>query len=88
MRVEAEFIPLRDAAEKLGVPMSFLRVEAIAGRVPVLRAGRRLLFNIVAVREAFVARGLQKSIDDRTDALTIEPREAERARREPQDGVT
>ena len=55
MRADAEFIPLRAAAEKLGVPMTFLRVEALAGRVPVLRAGRRLLFNVVSAREALVA---------------------------------
>ncbi len=87
MRAEAEFIPIRDAAEKLGVPMSFLRAEAIAGRVPVLRAGRRLLFNVAAVREALVARGLQKFIDDSTDTLTqsIEPREAELGGRQPQE---
>ena len=53
---DPEFICLREAAERLGVPMAFLRVEADAGRVPYLRAGRRLLFDVHSVHRALVER--------------------------------
>ncbi|MFO0840681.1 MAG: DNA-binding protein [Phycisphaerae bacterium] len=43
------FLSLRRTAARLGVPASWLRAEALAGRVPHLRAGRRLLFNPTAV---------------------------------------
>ena len=39
-----------------GIPMTFLRTEARAGRVPFLRAGRRLLFDVLSVHQALVAR--------------------------------
>ena len=51
-----EFIPLREAAERLGVPMTFLRAEALAGRIPFLRAGGRLLFDLQSTHRAIVDR--------------------------------
>lgn len=57
MRTEpnpAEFVPLRDASRALGVPMTFLRREALRGTIPCLRASRRMLFNVASTREALL----------------------------------
>lgn len=54
--VAAKYVSLINAARKLGLPMAWLRREAGAGRVPVLRVGRRLLFNVEAVEVALLAR--------------------------------
>ena len=51
-----EFTPLRAAAERLGLPMSFLRAEALAGHLPFLRAGRRILFDVPSTHRALVDR--------------------------------
>ena len=51
---DPEFIPLREAAERLGVPMSFLRAEALAGRIPFLRAGGRMLFDLLSTHRALL----------------------------------
>ncbi len=53
---DPEFIPVREAAERLGVPMSFLRAEALAGRIPFLRAGGRMLFDLQSTHRAIVER--------------------------------
>jgi hypothetical protein len=52
----SELLSLPLAARRLRVPAGWLRSEALAGRVPVLRAGRRLLFNVDAVRAALLER--------------------------------
>lgn len=49
-------VSLRPLAERLKVSAAWLREEALAGRVPVLRAGRRLLFNARAVERALLDR--------------------------------
>lgn len=53
---DSTFIALRQAASRLGVPIAWLRDEAEGGRVPCLRAGRRLLFNVDQVRSALKER--------------------------------
>lgn len=58
------FLDLRRAAHILGVPMSWLRNEADAGRVPCLRAGRRLLFNLAAVKAALLERAAADDDDN------------------------
>jgi hypothetical protein len=50
------FVPLRRAAARLGVPAAWLRAEAVAGRVPSLRVGRRLLMNPEAVERVLLER--------------------------------
>jgi hypothetical protein len=50
------FRPLRTVARQLGVPSAWLKAEAEAGRVPVLRAGRRFLFNPEAVQQILLKR--------------------------------
>ena len=59
---EAKFVPLRKAAARLGVPVSWLEAEAKAGRIPHLKPGRRLLFNIEAVAEALLERAGATSV--------------------------
>lgn len=51
-----DLMTLARAARHLGVPQSWLRQQADAGTVPVLRAGNRLLFNVGCVREALAAK--------------------------------
>jgi len=46
------YLPLEPAASTLGVPRTWLRREADAGRIPCLRIGRRRLFDVESVREA------------------------------------
>ena len=50
------FVPLQQAAGCLGVPAAWLKAEAEARRIPHLKAGRRLLFNVIAVEEVLLAR--------------------------------
>ena len=55
-KTSGSFLPVAHAASRLGVPAKWLRAEAAAGRVPCLRAGRRLLMNPQAVEAALLAR--------------------------------
>jgi len=57
--VSGSFVPLKVAAIRLGLPAAWLRAEAVAGRVPCLRAGRRLLVNPPAVERALLDRARQ-----------------------------
>lgn len=50
------FLSLHRTAARLGVPAAWLRAEALAGRIPYLRAGRRFLFNPPAVEAALLLR--------------------------------
>lgn len=40
------------AAQATGVPVTWLKAEAKAGRVPCLKVGLRYLFDLTALREA------------------------------------
>ena len=51
----AELLSLVRMARRLGVTQDWLRGQADAGNVPCLRAGKRYLFNAVAVQEALAA---------------------------------
>lgn len=50
------FVSLRQAAFRLGVAVTWLKAEAETGRVPALRSGKRLLFNLPAVEQALLHR--------------------------------
>lgn len=50
------FIPLHRLAQRLGLPAAWLKTEAEQGRIPSLRAGRRLMFNPEAVEQALLER--------------------------------
>jgi hypothetical protein len=60
-RTDETFLPLHSTAARLGVPIAWLRAEADANRVPVLRAGRRLLFNPEVVKAVLLARAGQST---------------------------
>jgi hypothetical protein len=44
------FVSVIMLSNKLGLPLAWLRAEAKAGRIPYLRTGRRLFFDVDAVR--------------------------------------
>jgi hypothetical protein len=49
-------VPLNRAARWLHVPLKWLLAEAEAGRIPCLRAGRRILCDLAAVEEVLLQR--------------------------------
>ena len=51
-----KFVPLREAAIRLGLPMTWLESEAKAGRIPHLKAANRRLFHVDAVERALLDR--------------------------------
>ena len=55
------FVPVSTAAIPLGVPSAWLKREVQAGRLPHLRAGRRVLVNVEAVRRALLERSHQEA---------------------------
>ncbi len=55
-RKESELINLPGLSRKLGLPVSWLKQEAKAGRLPCLKVGRRFLFNLSAVETALSER--------------------------------
>ncbi len=57
----AELLSLARMARRLGVIQDWLRAEAEAGNVPCLRAGKRYLFNPVAVQEALAAEAAKQN---------------------------
>lgn len=52
----AELVNLNGLAEKLNLPKTWLKQEAKAGRLPCLRIGRRILFNVFAVEQTLADR--------------------------------
>lgn len=63
----ATFDSLSRTATTLGVPISWLRREAEAGRVPCLRAGRRYLFDMQAVASALSERSAAETTAGRKE---------------------
>jgi hypothetical protein len=52
-------LPLPAVARRLGVPATWLRAEAEAGRLPHLRAGARILMDLELIREIVAERARQ-----------------------------
>jgi hypothetical protein len=54
---DRERVPLglHGLARRVGLPAGWLREQALAGRLPCLRVGRRLLFDLAAVQRALAA---------------------------------
>jgi excisionase family DNA binding protein len=50
------FEPVKIAASRIGIPASWLKSEAEAGRLPAIRVGKRLLFNVEQVERALLAK--------------------------------
>ena len=61
MEIEDKFVPLIVGAEKLGIPLAWLRAEVRARRLPALHAGRRWLVSLEAVRNALAAQSRAES---------------------------
>jgi excisionase family DNA binding protein len=53
---DTKYISIEQAAARLGLPVGWLRREAQAGRVPAIKAGRRILLDPQAVERALVER--------------------------------
>jgi len=51
-----EPLSLRSLSRELSIAIGWLKAEADAGRIPCLRAGRRRLFSLEAVRQALLRR--------------------------------
>lgn len=49
------FLDIFRTSETLNLPAAFIRREAVAGRIPSIRIGRRFMFDVAAVRRALVA---------------------------------
>ena len=82
---ERTFVPLPTLAYRLGLSGSWLKAEAEAGRLPCLRVGRKLMFNIEAIEATLVERARSDSelIDasgQRTSAAARSPRSAHQPR--------
>lgn len=56
MDAKKTFIPLHALSRRLGLPESWIKAEAKAGRIPSLRAGRRLMFNPDTVERILIER--------------------------------
>lgn len=56
MTTNALFIPAGELANLLGLPVGWLKLEAKAGRLPCIRAGRRLMFDPALVRAELLRR--------------------------------
>jgi excisionase family DNA binding protein len=61
--MEAELLSVAALARKLRLPASWLKAEAIAGRIPCLRVGRKMLFNQAAVQQALLSRAAGEQQD-------------------------
>jgi hypothetical protein len=59
MFTTSRIVPLNIMARRLRVPLSWLRAEAEAGRVPCLRAGNRYLCDPDAVEATLLERARQ-----------------------------
>ncbi len=56
----AELLSLARMARRVGVTQDWLREQADAGKVPCLLAGKRYLFNAVAVQEALAVQAAKQ----------------------------
>jgi hypothetical protein len=57
-------LPLGPTARFLRVPVAWLREEALANRVPHLRAGRQLLFDLDKVERILTIRARSQEVPD------------------------
>ena len=64
-----KFVPLREAAIRLGLPMTWLESEAKAGRIPHLKAANRRLFHVDAVERALLDRTSFKPPESTTEVI-------------------
>ncbi len=60
MESKPALLPIGPTARRLRVPVSWLRAEALAGRIPHLQAGPRLLFDVGTVERLLIERAKAK----------------------------
>jgi excisionase family DNA binding protein len=63
-------VTLPELARRLRVPARWIRQEAEAGRIPHLKAGSQLLFNLGAVETVLAERASPPAHMEVTDGLT------------------
>jgi hypothetical protein len=56
MENQSSLVTLPGLSRKLNLPTTWLKAEAAAGRLPALRIGRRILFNLAAVEAVLLER--------------------------------
>src|SRR5262249_5033987 len=88
-----ELLSLYQLAVRTRLPQRWLRQEALAGRIPCLRVGRRLRFSLAAVEETLAGRaaseragpsvlaspGTETAKDPQTEVLQPQPDGRDRA---------
>ncbi len=57
-------VGIADLSAILKLPVRWLKAEALQGRIPHLRVGRRLLFDVQAVQRALAARARGEGVRD------------------------
>ncbi len=62
MQRSTTFVPIRQAAAELGVPLSWLRAEAEASHVPALLAGRQWLVNLQQTKRVLCRRARTEAV--------------------------
>lgn len=60
MNHEELIMSIDELARRLRLSKRWLHTEAVAGRIPSLKAGKRRLFNIEAVRRSLAARAAEE----------------------------
>ena len=61
MAPERPFATLHRLADRLGLPPTFVRDEAAAGRLPCIRRGRQLLFHVDTVQRMLLERAREQA---------------------------
>lgn len=64
----SELFCLSRMSRRLGVTRQWLREQADAGKVPCLKAGKRYLFNPVAVQETLAAKATKVAASEANHA--------------------
>ena len=62
--MDDELTNLIGLSRRLRLPTAWLKAEAMDGRIPCLRVGRRLLFNTRAVEQVLVERAAKGARDE------------------------
>ena len=51
MNAQRTYVPLHILARRTGLPAAWLKSKAVVGRLPHIKAGRRLMFNSIVVEQ-------------------------------------
>lgn len=56
MSTSKPFVSLHTLSQQLGLPAAWIKAQAVAGKIPSLRTGRRLMFNQTDVQHVLLKR--------------------------------